>query len=100
MRQQVTLKGTFTPSFQRLKPLQLRGKDQKSCLQRNMAHFPTYLKRFSFRTTDSCSCGELGSPLQFATSFPPYKVILSYQDLKRPRVSPVEKSPQQLIVKN
>ncbi|GBO32277.1 hypothetical protein AVEN_71190-1 [Araneus ventricosus] len=31
--------------------------------------FPTYLNRFSLRTTDCCGCGELRSPVQFATNF-------------------------------
>ncbi|GBO29308.1 hypothetical protein AVEN_28197-1 [Araneus ventricosus] len=30
--------------------------------------FPTYFKTFGLRTTDCCGCGELGSPLDFATS--------------------------------
>ncbi|GBM57938.1 hypothetical protein AVEN_206009-1 [Araneus ventricosus] len=34
----VTLEGTSTSSFRRSRLPQLRGKDQKSCLQRDMAH--------------------------------------------------------------
>ncbi|GBM11062.1 hypothetical protein AVEN_259753-1 [Araneus ventricosus] len=30
--------------------------------------FPIYFKRFDLRTTECCSCGELGTPLHFATS--------------------------------
>ncbi|GBM62562.1 hypothetical protein AVEN_149130-1 [Araneus ventricosus] len=30
--------------------------------------FPTYLKRFNIRNSDSCDCGELGNPLHYATS--------------------------------
>ncbi|GBO12315.1 Putative protein in type-1 retrotransposable element R1DM [Araneus ventricosus] len=32
--------------------------------------FTTYLKRFNLRTSEDCSCGDLGSPLHFATSCP------------------------------
>ncbi|GBN88228.1 hypothetical protein AVEN_94538-1 [Araneus ventricosus] len=30
--------------------------------------FPTYLKRFNIRSSDSCGCGKLGNPLHYATS--------------------------------
>ncbi|GBM50300.1 hypothetical protein AVEN_70933-1 [Araneus ventricosus] len=30
--------------------------------------FPTYLKRFKIRNSDSCGCGNLGIPLHYATS--------------------------------
>ncbi|GBN18469.1 hypothetical protein AVEN_125401-1 [Araneus ventricosus] len=30
--------------------------------------FPTYLKRFKIRYSDSCGCGNLGNPLHYATS--------------------------------
>ncbi|GBN43615.1 hypothetical protein AVEN_255316-1 [Araneus ventricosus] len=30
--------------------------------------FPTYLKRFNIRSSDSCGCGHLGNPLHYATS--------------------------------
>ncbi|GBN19329.1 hypothetical protein AVEN_59628-1 [Araneus ventricosus] len=30
--------------------------------------FPTYLKRFNIRSSDSCGCGNLGNPLQYTTS--------------------------------
>ncbi|GBN42143.1 hypothetical protein AVEN_247290-1 [Araneus ventricosus] len=30
--------------------------------------FPTYVKRFGLRTTDCCGCGEMRTPLHFATS--------------------------------
>ncbi|GBM92307.1 Putative protein in type-1 retrotransposable element R1DM [Araneus ventricosus] len=30
--------------------------------------FPTYLKRFNIRSSDSCGCGKLGNPLNYATS--------------------------------
>ncbi|GBM34130.1 hypothetical protein AVEN_176907-1 [Araneus ventricosus] len=30
--------------------------------------FPTYLKRFNIRSSDSCGCGKLGIPLHYATS--------------------------------
>ncbi|GBM42440.1 hypothetical protein AVEN_139877-1 [Araneus ventricosus] len=30
--------------------------------------FPTYLKRFNIRSSDSCGCGNLGNPLHYATS--------------------------------
>ncbi|GBM13697.1 hypothetical protein AVEN_148215-1 [Araneus ventricosus] len=30
--------------------------------------FPTYLKRFNIRSSDSCVCGNLGNPLHYATS--------------------------------
>ncbi|GBN02881.1 hypothetical protein AVEN_153235-1 [Araneus ventricosus] len=30
--------------------------------------FPTYLKRFNIRISDSCGCGKLGNPLHYATS--------------------------------
>ncbi|GBM92662.1 hypothetical protein AVEN_47973-1 [Araneus ventricosus] len=30
--------------------------------------FPTYLKRFNIRSSDSCGCGKLGNPLRYATS--------------------------------
>ncbi|GBL76055.1 hypothetical protein AVEN_234363-1 [Araneus ventricosus] len=30
--------------------------------------FPTYLKRFNIRSSDSCGCGKLGNPLDYATS--------------------------------
>ncbi|GBM46137.1 hypothetical protein AVEN_194695-1 [Araneus ventricosus] len=30
--------------------------------------FPTYLKRFNIRSSDSCGCGNLGNPLHNATS--------------------------------
>ncbi|GBM14869.1 hypothetical protein AVEN_213301-1 [Araneus ventricosus] len=32
--------------------------------------FKTYLLSFHLRSTDSCSCGEAGSPIHFATSCP------------------------------
>ncbi|GBO11086.1 hypothetical protein AVEN_12184-1 [Araneus ventricosus] len=30
--------------------------------------FPTFLKRFNIRNSDSCGCGNLGNPLHYATS--------------------------------
>ncbi|GBO01829.1 hypothetical protein AVEN_255447-1 [Araneus ventricosus] len=30
--------------------------------------FPTYLKRFNIRSSDSCGCGNLGNPLHYATT--------------------------------
>ncbi|GBM97825.1 hypothetical protein AVEN_58611-1 [Araneus ventricosus] len=31
--------------------------------------FPTYLKRFNIRNSNSCGCGNLGNPLHYATSY-------------------------------
>ncbi|GBM21943.1 hypothetical protein AVEN_187942-1 [Araneus ventricosus] len=42
--------------------------------------FPTYLKRFSLRTTDFYGCGELGSPLLLSTSCG----VISLFHLKKP----------------
>ncbi|GBM23125.1 hypothetical protein AVEN_150539-1 [Araneus ventricosus] len=61
----VTLEGTSTTSFQRSRLPQHRGNDQKSCLQRDMAHLQLTLRDLA---SEPPSCGELGTPLHFATS--------------------------------
>ncbi|GBL85808.1 hypothetical protein AVEN_96375-1 [Araneus ventricosus] len=56
--------------------------------------FPTYLKRFNIRSSDSCGCGKLGNPLHYATSC---LFTTSYHLTKPsgPRTTLVEKSHEQ-----
>ncbi|GBL96943.1 hypothetical protein AVEN_182523-1 [Araneus ventricosus] len=84
----VTPKGAATSSFQRSRLPQLRGKDQKSCLQRDMAHSQLTLRDLA---SERPIAVVVASWEVLCTSKPPYKIIASYQALKRPRRSLVEK---------
>ncbi|GBM75867.1 hypothetical protein AVEN_247853-1 [Araneus ventricosus] len=63
----VTLEGTSTSSFQRSRLLPALWQRPEIMFATGHGTFPTYFKRFGLRTTDFCGCGELGTPLHFAT---------------------------------
>ncbi|GBO15413.1 hypothetical protein AVEN_233055-1 [Araneus ventricosus] len=86
----VTMEGTSSSSFQMSRLPQLHDQDQKSCLQRGMAHFQLTLRDYLLREPQNDRLlwlWRVGKPSALRNQLPPYKLVSSYQALKRPRKS-------------
>ncbi|GBL84195.1 hypothetical protein AVEN_118596-1 [Araneus ventricosus] len=95
----VPLEGKSTTSFQRSRLPKRRGKDQKFCLQLDIAYSQVTLRDLASERPIAVAVANWEA-LALRNQQPRYKFISFYQALKRPKTSLVEKSPQQYIVKN